>query len=266
MIRFVKQMIAAPIDWVLGWRLQKFRYSLTTDIRENDVVVAGFPKSGNTWMQNLIAGVIYGIDTRFLPDRLTQELVPDLHNKFFFKRFGEFSIFKSHELPNPKYRRVIHLVRDGRDAMASYFAMNKALGLEVTLRDMVVEGKEVYPAKWHVHTKQWMENPHDADLLSLRYEDLIENPVAELIRVCEFLGIERDIELIERVVDGNRFEMMKQKESRYGWDNSGWNPEESFVRKGQIGSHKSEIPNDLLRIFEAESRNELMTFNYELSE
>jgi len=44
-----------------------------------DIFIVGYPKSGNTWMQNLVAGVIYGIDARLAPDSLIQDLVPDVH-------------------------------------------------------------------------------------------------------------------------------------------------------------------------------------------
>ena len=34
-------------------------------INSSDIFVVGYPKSGNTWVQYLIAGVVFGVDTRF---------------------------------------------------------------------------------------------------------------------------------------------------------------------------------------------------------
>src|SRR5438067_12223108 len=52
-----------------------------------DIFIAGYPKSGNTWFQNLIASLIYGVATELAPDALIQELVPDVHHKRYYRRF-----------------------------------------------------------------------------------------------------------------------------------------------------------------------------------
>src|ERR1700728_3872206 len=84
------------------------------DIDPGDIVVAGYPKSGNTWMQYLLAGLRFGIDVRLAPDSLVQELIPDMHSKRFYKRHLAPMFFKTHQLPKREFRRVIYLVRDGR--------------------------------------------------------------------------------------------------------------------------------------------------------
>ena len=229
---------------------------------ENDIFIAGYPKSGNTWMQNLVAGVQYGIETSLLPDRLTQELVTDVHGKKHYKRFSDCMFFKTHDLPAENMKRVIHLVRDGRDVMASYYAMNKAMNKNTTLEEMIVHGKNIYPSKWYEHTKQWIKNPYNADILIVKYEDLIKDPFTQMKTVLEFAKLERTDEVINRVVKGNSFQEMKRKEMEFGWNNENWDPKQDFIRKGKVGSYKNEIPEDLVRIFESESYNELKYFNY----
>jgi hypothetical protein len=100
---------------------------LITDSDADDIFVAGYPRSGNTWMQYLLAGVIFGTDSRLTPDSLIQDLVPDVHYKRFYRRYRTPTFFKTHDLPQPRYRKVIYLVRDGRDAMVSYFHYLNAL-------------------------------------------------------------------------------------------------------------------------------------------
>jgi hypothetical protein len=227
-----------------------------------DVFVAGYPKSGNTWMQQLLTGTVYGMDMHHVPDRLSQETVPDLHAKRFYKRFRDECLFKTHRLPHPRYRRVIHLVRDGRDVMASYFAMNENLGKDITLREMIEEGKGVHPCEWHEHTRQWIENPHDADLIRVRYEDLHTQPLPELRRVCSFLQIERDDSLLNRVIDGCSFDRMQEKEEKYGWENEDWPDDKRFVRRGKIGGYVDEISNDLIEVFENKAQDSLRDLGY----
>lgn len=228
----------------------------------DDIFIAGYPKSGNTWLQNLIVGVQFGVETSLLPDKLTQELVPDVHGKSFYKRFGKFTFFKTHELPKKHMKRVIHLVRDGRDVMASYYAMNKAMGKTTTLEEMIISGKDIYPSKWHEHSKQWISNPYNADILVIKYEDLINDTFEQMKRVAEFANIERSEEIFKRSIYGNSFSEMKRKEKKFGWNNSDWNPEENFIRKGKIGSYKEEIREELIIYFEKESKIELTFFDY----
>lgn len=227
-----------------------------------DVFIAGYPKSGNTWMQHLLASLLFGVEPQYLPDRLAQELVPDMHVKKYYKRFLPFSCFKTHAFPRPEYRKVIHLVRDGRDAMASYYAMNKALGKSSSLEEMIVDGKNLFPGKWHVHTRQWLDNPYDAEIIEVKYEDLLNEPQQELEKICAFLGLERSEDLIARCISGNSFKSMQKREKSYGMDNKKWNKDEKFVRKGKSGSYKTEVPDHLVQHFTDESSEELKHFGY----
>lgn len=227
-----------------------------------DVFIAGYPKSGNTWMQNLLGSLIYGVDPQFLPDRLTQELIPDMHTKRYYKRFLPVTCFKTHSLPQPAFRKVIHLVRDGRDVMASYFAMNKMLGKNLSLEEMIVDGKGLFPCRWHEHSRQWIENPYDAEIIMVKYEELLTNPYVELTKICSFIGLTRSEDVITNCINGNSFQSMQDKERKYGRDNRKWKSSNMFVRKGRSGVYQSEIPDHLINIFVEKSKSELDHFGY----
>ena len=77
-----------------------------TDSDPEDIFVVGYPKSGNTWIQYLLAGMIFGIDARLAPDSLIQDLVPDVHFKEFYRHYLTPTFFKTHDLPQPHHRRV----------------------------------------------------------------------------------------------------------------------------------------------------------------
>lgn len=232
---------------------------------DSDIFLVGFPKSGNTWMQNLVAGVLYGMDTNFLTDKLTQMLVPNVHGTDYYKRVAELTCFKSHHLPRPEYRRVVYLVRDGRDAMVSYFHMLNAVSSEsVNIADMVVDGQGVFPCKWHQHIQQWADNPYAAEILTIRYEDLHSNPLGQMKRFCEFANLRRDDELIQRSIDGNSFQQMQLKEAKFGWDNQNWNAQEKFVRRGVVGGFIDEMSPELIHMFEKEAEQQLQLHGYGL--
>lgn len=247
--------------------LKKYNYESLGNIREHDVVMAGYPKSGNTWMQNLLAGVLYGIDTKHLPDSLTQELIPDLDYKVFFKRFQEGMCFKTHDYPAKEFKKVIHLVRDPRDVMASYFAMVTGRGKQISQEQLIIEKRELLFGSWSEHCAKWIENPYGASILLVKYEDLLADPVREMHNILNFMNLERDPELIERAVDGNSLHHMKRKEKEMGFDKrfirpQNWKEGHTFVRSGKKGSGKTELNSKLLEYLIEECNVQMDHFGY----
>lgn len=237
------------------------------ETKECDVFVVGFPKSGNTWMQNLLSGLLFGISTEFLPDSLTQDLVPDIHYKKYYKRYLDFNCFKSHHLPKPEYRRVIYLIRDPRDMIVSYYHYLNNLGQTTTFEKMI-DGEDSYVIRWKQHVQHWINNVYDADIMVLKYEDLLNDTFNQINRVLGFIKIERPDELIKKVIEGNSFSNMQKKEAKYGFDNdisrTIWKPNGKFFRKGKIGGYEEELNIEQIRRIEKITKNEMDLFGYKL--
>lgn len=230
---------------------------------EKDIFIVGYPKSGNTWFQCLVAGVVYGVNASYEPDSLIQALVPDVHAKQYYKRYNTPTFFKSHELPNPEYKRVIYLLRDGRDAMVSYFHYNCALvpNEQIDFMEMVRDGKYLFPCKWHEHVQRWLQNPFAAGLIKVKYEDLKADPLAEMRRLCDFAGLKRDDDFLESAVAQACFDAMRKREIRDGWEGA-WPKDKPFVRRGKVGSYQDEMPEDVLKCFLNEASMALRECGY----
>ena len=261
-LKFLDKLVEEKLQAVLA---SEFSSAISAS-QPQDIFVAGYPKSGNTWMQYLGAGIQYGIPGDFLTDRLANELAPDVHERRYHRRYGSFNFFKTHHLPRPEYRRVIYLVRDGRDAMVSYFAMHRSQKLGGTLEEMVKEGKHVFPGPWWEHVRAWTANPHGAEMMTLRYEDLIAQPLQELRRVCAFAHLERDDELLERIIRSNSFSDVKERARQYAaMGHQEWAKpvNQNFFRKGKVGSYREEMPADLIAWFTQAAAAELKQFGYD---
>jgi hypothetical protein len=234
------------------------------DTHPGDIFIVGYPKSGNTWMQNLICGAIYGINPAFAEDSLVQDLVPDVHAKSFFRRYREHMFFKSHSLPRPEYRRVIYLLRDGQDVMVSYHHhLQAARRGSIDFLDMVENGTGLFPCHWHEHVQAWSTNPHQAEILTVRYEDLKSDPHAELERICAFAGELRDHDQLRMAAQNSSFSAMRLKEERSGWDAArNWPRERRFVRRGKVGSYRDEMPTEVRVAFLRQARETLEKFGY----
>ena len=138
------------------------------------------------------------------------------------------TFFKTHELPRPQQRRVVYLIRDGRDAMVSYFHHLNALGKSLDFFEIVTTGVGAFPCRWHEHVEAWTANPYSAQMITISYEMLKRDTVAALERICDFAGLERDRTTLEIVVRNSTFEILREKEKKFGWAGSGWPKEQSL--------------------------------------
>lgn len=241
--------------------LARYRLNVMRTVESKDVVIAAFPKSGNTWMQAIIAGLKYGVDASQAPDSLIQDLVPDLHQNRAARRYDEFVCFKSHHLPRKDFRRVIHLVRDGRDALVSYLHYRRALGFAGSIEELMKENNPIY-GNWAIHLRAWGENPYNAEKLLIRYEDLLMDGIVQLQLIADFLNLTVDRERIEDVVRWTTASKLQERERRLGWDSPNWPQEVAFVRRAISGSYRDEMPQEAKMAFESKYGNELRGLGY----
>ena len=268
----LKKFLVQPIRLFLEKELQK-RIKLNakllpiTEFDPEDIFIVGYPKSGNTWFKYLTASIVYGIDLEFALDTLIQEVIPAVYKRYY-KRYRNPMIFVSHELPNPKYRRVIYILRDGRDVVVSnYHHIKACLGKEIdfleTMRTEVIGSFHPIKCKWHEHVEAWLSNPYHVQVITVKYENLKKSPVDELQRVCEFIGIKREKSFLESVAEKGSFEKMREREGKYGWDERFWpKGRPLFIRRGVVGSYKHEMPPDVLESFLKEASETLKRCGY----
>jgi hypothetical protein len=226
-----------------------------------DVFIVAYPKSGITWFQSLVAGAIYGLDPTQAPDSLTQDVVPDVHYKSCYRRYRTPMFFKSHHEPRPDYRRVVYLVRDGRDVLVSFRHHLEALERRPVGFSELLSCAH-FPCLWHEHVTQWTANPFDAEMLIIRYEDLQVDAVGTLARFCAFVDEPRAAADLERVAERASFTAMQRRERRFGWDNPAWPKDRPFVRRGIVGSHRDEMPPDALAKFMTDAEPALRQLGY----
>lgn len=221
------------------------------DTLVTDFFIVGYPKSGNTWLQNIIVELKYGIDASLISDSLLQDLVPDVHYKRYYNRFAKEMIFKSHFLPRSNYHRVIYLARDGRDVMVSYYHYLNALGHKFKdLNNLILCQDRIFPSSWSAHVQSWLENPYGAEMLIIRYEDLLSAPNESILKIVRFLSLDIPRSRIESAIERTSFNAMKIKERNSGWEQSrNWPQDRHFVRRGTSGSYKDEMTQADLCLF-----------------
>ncbi len=147
--------------------------------------------------------------------------------------------------------------------MVSYLHYRRALGFAGSMSDLIAEQHPVY-SNWWSHTRQWLENPYEAELIRVRYEDLLVQPEIEMSRIARFLGIEPDEDVIARLAERTSFGRMRSREQRQGWDGMHWPGDKKFVRRGVAGAYRDEMAADDLARFEDLAHGELREIGYEI--
>ncbi len=216
----------------------------------DDVFLVSYPKSGNTWTRFLL-GNLMNIDCRITFSNVEVK-VPDIYgaSKNTLKKTPRPRLLKSHECFDPRYRRVVYIVRDPRDvALSAYHYDRKGRNIPddfpietyVTTRFMKTDE---YFGTWGEHAGSWLVNSknilhmsrlkneflgtmgswgenvmswlgargHDREFLLVRYEDLLQDTHREMTRISEFLGLHVSPEQIAKAVELSSADNMRKLE------------------------------------------------------
>lgn len=193
----------------------------------DDIYLASFPKSGNTWMKYVIATyhaqLVAAGDGASLPEALTfaeaNEWVPELgvnsHKTRPYNpgREAGFRFVKTHLARSPLLanRRAILLIRDPRKVMVSYYHFcrsNIRIRYTGDFADFIRHPRYGLRA-WSRHTCSWAGHAR-----ILHYERLLEQPRAELAGALADLIGSIDEQVLTRAVRMGERSRMAELERR----------------------------------------------------
>ena len=176
--------------------------------------------------------------------------------------------------------RVIHIIRDGRDAAVSavHHSWNfgrkrstKASAKRESYRENPGETRESIfagnalrrmAAEWGARVGRTVEDGPallGSNYVEVRYEDLLERPNEEMARLLGFLGAAAGEETVSRCVSAASFERLSKGRKRGEEDPT------SFFRKGVAGDWSNVFTAGDRRIFKEEAGETLIKLGYEES-
>ena len=259
------------------WRLlHNFELNKRTgrmiSVFEDDIFLVSYPKSGNTWMRFLLANM-REIDT---PAEFAniEDRVPDIYSNSNSRLMNVPSprILKSHECFDPRYRKVIYIVRDPRDVAVSYYFHSikfKKILEDYPIAQFVdsfIAGKIDPYGTWFQNVGSWLYTRNgDRNFLLVRYEDLLDRGKTELHRIADFVDIDMNNENLDRVLTMSSRENMRKLE---GEQASQWSStrnsrlDRSFVRRGKAGEWRTELPLELAQEIQTEWGSLMKKFGY----
>ena len=221
-------------------------------IYDDDVFISSYPKSGNTWTRFLVANLIHPQEPvtflnieQIVPD-------PDLRSRNFLKRCPRPRVLKSHHPFDPRYKRVVCIVRDPRDVALSQYHFQIKRGVlnpGHPVEDFVerfVSGDTGAYGSWGQNVGSWLIARYNTPgFLLLRYEDLMERPEEELAKVAGLLGLNLDRGQLAKAVESSSADRMRKLEKVQGdqWASTKETRKDLlFVRNAVAGEWRSSLP------------------------
>jgi hypothetical protein len=222
----------------------------------DDIFLVSYPRSGSTWSRFLFGNLFHQsqpVDFANM-DRLVPQI--DDHPDRVLRLLPR--VLKSHECFEPRYPRVIHIVRDPRDVAVSFYYYNLKVRVlpdgypmdEFVDRFLAAEitGWSDRLGSWEDHTQSWVRMRQGRDNYCLiRYEDLLADPAWELARTAPLLRMDLTPQRIERAVHLSSAVQMRSLEQQQ-WKK--WSTTKDtrqdipFVREAKSGGwrkHLSEV-------------------------
>jgi len=245
-------------------------------ILPDDAFLVSYGKSGTTWTSFLIANLVHPGTAVTFGNINELILDPDVLPKRRLVRVASPRILKSHYCFEPRYPRVIYVVRDPRDVLVSQFHMHRKRNaiaddypMEKFATRFVAGQTSVYPGSWGEHVGSWLaaRNSHP-DFLLVRYEDMVSDAGRELARVATFLKIDAKPEQIARAVALSSADQMRQleKTSAHLWSTTKATRQDvPFVRSATSGGWRSSLPKSSVAVIEGAWGSLMRWLGYELS-
>src|ERR1019366_2584136 len=103
------------ILYVINYLLERDVAGRAVQVLPDDIFLVSYPKSGNTWTRFLLGNLLNPDEGITFAN--VERKVPDIYaeSKRTLKKAPRPRLIKSHECFDPRYRRVIYIVRDPRD-------------------------------------------------------------------------------------------------------------------------------------------------------
>lgn len=200
--------------------------------------------------------------------------------------FGRRVLVKSHHgcydlsdvpLFGPAWgRKVLLIVRDPRDilpSLAHHMGYTLDEAFETMCRSFATlerddGGLNHIMGTWSQHVSSWI-NQSLLPVRIIQYEALhadTEGVLRDALRWLDEPDYEIDDEAIERAVERTNFDVLRSREEEEGGYHEQSRHQDRFFRRGEIGSHKDEVPAELVARIEEEHGKMMRVMGYLPSE
>jgi hypothetical protein len=243
-------------------------------VYSDDTFLVSFPRSGNTWARFLVCNLMNPDD----PVNFAQleSRIPEIYDVTDrnLRAFPRPRIIKSHECFDPRYKKIIYIVRDPRDVLISYYefqlkrrVISDGCSLEEFFPRFMESEFEPKTGSWRDHVVSWTATRGgQKSFLLLRYEDLLANTQKESTKIALFLGLDSNPERIARAVtlsSADRMRKLEKEQARQWKETRNTRQDKPFVRQAASGGWKSTLEERFVAQIESAWGDVMRSVGYE---
>ncbi|MBK1875654.1 sulfotransferase domain-containing protein [Pelagicoccus mobilis] len=190
-----------------------------------------------------------------------------LHDSFR-RNEGEVPLY-SHEA----VEGALYFIRNPLDVCVSYACHRSELTLDEVIRLMGDASHGLAATRWRQqlqirqilggwssHVGSWTEND-EIPVHVIRYEDMLDRPLAVFESAVRFLGLSHEERQIEGALNACSFERLRGLEERSGFRERPPGMDR-FFRKGEVGSWRSVLTSDQVARIVADHRETMIKYGY----
>ncbi|XP_039619238.1 sulfotransferase family 5A, member 1 [Polypterus senegalus] len=235
---------------------ESLRFAQNFDFLDSDILIATYPKSGTTWMQQIVSLLLSNGNPQLVETIPNWARAPWLE-QYYFKDLCRvlqspriLSTHLPYEILAPALQgsrtKVINVIRNPKDAAVSYYFFHKMANFlpDYSTFDEFLNSfldGTVHYGSWFDHVKGWEGNAKNLNIFYITYEELFQDLGGSLEKISHFLECSLLPEELSSVQRNSTFGSMKDN-SMVNYtlipNNIMDHSKGQFMRQGKIGDWK----------------------------